>query len=254
MIRAITTLRTEKGMTQQQLAAAAGISKGAISNYENGHNGVAVRNLKKIADALGVTIAQLVSRADKASTAAENTAAAAVVQESTEDYSRPIPIESVPSVPGKKGNQLNFVENYVMLRFVTVAARAGFAEIGHTDPDLFDTIAVPVMPGETAEHLQRAWVFEVNGDSMEPTLYHGNRVICYPVSEGDWEYASDGVFVISYAGRLVIKRIKTNDLRTQKRVMLWSDNEQTGGKREALRHEIQGLWKVDRRDVAPKIY
>lgn len=122
------------------------------------------------------------------------------------------------------------------------------------DPSQFDTIAVPIMPHETHESLEKCWVFEINGDSMEPTLNHGQRIVAEPVNEGDWEYQSDRVFVISYAGYLVVKRIKTNDLRQKHYLNLWSDNEKKGGMKTAQRGEIRGIWKVLRLDRAPEIY
>ncbi|WP_345236912.1 S24 family peptidase [Hymenobacter saemangeumensis] len=144
---------------------------------------------------------------------------------------------------------------YAHLRFVPIVARATFAEMGDSpNPDEFDTIAVPIQPNDDLQRLEKCWVFEVNGDSMEPTVHHGQRIIAEPVNEGDWEYQSDRVYVVSYAGYLVVKRIKTNHLRTKHYLELWSDNEKKGGMKVAQRGEIKGIWKVLRLDRAPEIY
>jgi phage repressor protein C with HTH and peptisase S24 domain len=144
---------------------------------------------------------------------------------------------------------------YAYLRFVPIVARATFAEMGDTPRvDEFDTIAVPIQPNDDLRTLDKCWVFEVNGDSMEETLHHGQRIVAAPVNEGDWEYQSDRVFVVSYAGYLVVKRIKTNDLRKHGYLELWSDNEKKGGMKVAQRREIKGIWKVLRLDRAPEIY
>jgi phage repressor protein C with HTH and peptisase S24 domain len=144
---------------------------------------------------------------------------------------------------------------YAYLRFVPIVARATFAEMGDAPRvDEFDTIAVPIQPNDDLRTLDKCWVFEVNGDSMEETLHHGQRIVAAPVNEGDWEYQSDRVFVVSYAGYLVVKRIKTNDLRKHGYLELWSDNEKKGGMKVAQRREIKGIWKVLRLDRAPEIY
>ena len=49
------TLRRERGMTQEQLAKSAGLSKGAIGNYEAGkRKNISYNSIFRIADALGV--------------------------------------------------------------------------------------------------------------------------------------------------------------------------------------------------------
>jgi phage repressor protein C with HTH and peptisase S24 domain len=144
---------------------------------------------------------------------------------------------------------------YAYLHFVPIVARATFAEMGDTPRvDEFDTIAVPIQPNDDLRTLEKCWVFEVNGDSMEDTLHHGQRIVAQPINEGDWEYQSDRVYVVSYAGYLVVKRIKTNDLRKHNYLELWSDNEKKGGMKVAQRREIKGIWKVLRLDRAPEIY
>lgn len=144
---------------------------------------------------------------------------------------------------------------YAHLHFVPIVARATFAEMGDTPRvDEFDTIAVPIQPNDDLRTLEKCWVFEVNGDSMEDTLHHGQRIVAQPINEGDWEYQSDRVYVVSYAGYLVVKRIKTNDLRKHNYLELWSDNEKKGGMKVAQRREIKGIWKVLRLDRAPEIY
>jgi phage repressor protein C with HTH and peptisase S24 domain len=146
-------------------------------------------------------------------------------------------------------------DGYAYLRFVPIVARATFAEMGDAPRvDEFDTIAVPIQPNDDLRTLGKCWVFEVNGDSMEETLHHGQRIVAVPVNEGDWEYQSDRVYVVSYAGYLVVKRIKTNDLRKHGYLELWSDNEKKGGMKVAQRREIKGIWKVLRLDRAPEIY
>ncbi len=53
-------LRGKKGMTQQQLATAAGVSLGYIARLEPGRHDPKLSSLRKIAKALGVRLAKLV--------------------------------------------------------------------------------------------------------------------------------------------------------------------------------------------------
>jgi transcriptional regulator with XRE-family HTH domain len=55
----IRLIRESKGMTQDQLASAAGISKGLISAVENNKRNVSSQNLLHIANALGASIEYL---------------------------------------------------------------------------------------------------------------------------------------------------------------------------------------------------
>ena len=52
-------IRTAKGFTQESLADKIGVQKQTISRYENSDREPNVRNAKRIADALGVTLADL---------------------------------------------------------------------------------------------------------------------------------------------------------------------------------------------------
>lgn len=222
----IKSARKAAGFSQQSLADELGLTKQAISTYETGKANPSAQTLVKMSTILGVDIAHLMSK-----------------QGGAAEHSNLTPV-------GPAVNQ-----GFVYLRFVPIVARATFAEMGDSpNPDDYDTIAVPVQPDDDPKKLAKCWVFEVNGDSMEPTVWHGQRIVAEPVNEGDWEYQSDRVFVVSYAGYLVVKRIKTNDLRKHNYLELWSDNERKGGMKVAQRREIKGIWKVLRLDRAPEIY
>lgn len=52
-------MRLEKGLTQNQIAKKAGISRVAVGNYERGDRQPNLETSRKIADALGVPVADL---------------------------------------------------------------------------------------------------------------------------------------------------------------------------------------------------
>ncbi|MBW3128862.1 LexA family transcriptional regulator [Hymenobacter profundi] len=223
----IKSFRIQAALTQEQLGNKVGVTKASISAYEKGKAQPSDHVLSLLAKEFDLSIDSL--RGGILGDTRYNTA--------------PLLRKVVPF-------------GTVELTFISVPARATFAEVGASkaDFDQFGTIAVPIMPGESPEQLEKCVVFEVNGDSMEPTLNHGQRIVAEPVNEADWEYQSDRVFVVSYAGYLVIKRIKTNLLRQKSYLELWSDNEKKGGVKTAQRSEIRGIWKVLRLDRAPDIY
>lgn len=55
-------LRTERGMSQEALAAAAGASKATIQNWEAQRRSPSLRDACKVADALGVSLDDLAGR------------------------------------------------------------------------------------------------------------------------------------------------------------------------------------------------
>lgn len=63
----IRVIRTEKGITQRQLAEQLNVSNAAVSKWENGHGFPDISLLEPLADALDITVTELVSgcRAEK---------------------------------------------------------------------------------------------------------------------------------------------------------------------------------------------
>lgn len=57
----IRELRLQKRLTQEELAKRAGVTRTTICNIENGvQDDIKVKNLKGIADALGVSLSELI--------------------------------------------------------------------------------------------------------------------------------------------------------------------------------------------------
>lgn len=57
----IRTLRLEQGLSQEALADAAGIHRTYVGSVERGERNIALDNINALADALGVSPAQLVA-------------------------------------------------------------------------------------------------------------------------------------------------------------------------------------------------
>lgn len=58
----IRDIRLQKGMTQQQLADKLGVKQCTVSDYETGRVDLTLPKLVRIAEALGVTIYDLIGR------------------------------------------------------------------------------------------------------------------------------------------------------------------------------------------------
>jgi transcriptional regulator with XRE-family HTH domain len=60
----VKALRTERGMTQQQLGGVMGLSKNAVNDMEHGRKLTALDKVALMADFFGVSIDYLVGRSD----------------------------------------------------------------------------------------------------------------------------------------------------------------------------------------------
>ncbi len=135
------------------------------------------------------------------------------------------------------------VENsdWIEVPFVPLHARASFAET-YFDSNVneVETIKIRKRPGIKYE---KAKIFEVDGDSMEPTLVSGEQVLCEIIDPANWKFTT-GVVVVAFGNMVVIKRIKDNELANGK-LVLWSDNE-LGGKITLSNEteEIRRMYKV----------
>lgn len=135
------------------------------------------------------------------------------------------------------------IENteWIEVPFVPFHARASFAETYFdTNVREVETIKIRKRPGIKYE---KAKIFEVDGDSMEPTLISGEQVLCEIIDPANWRFTT-GVVVVAFGNMVVIKRIKDNELSNGK-LVLWSDNE-LGGKitLSSETEEIRRMYKV----------
>ena len=84
-------LRNEKGTTLDQLAASSGVSKRMISAYEAGENDITLSKLQNIANALGVSVSQLIGET-----------AIIELNESIPIYGKEVPFWNLPVSAGRR--------------------------------------------------------------------------------------------------------------------------------------------------------
>lgn len=115
-------------------------------------------------------------------------------------------------------------ENDERIVHVPVPAQAGYAG-EQLDPVLFKelpTYSLPDYKYKVGTHRS----FDVSGDSMEPTLFEGDKVVCSFLEPGLWESAlkDNYVYVIVTRGDVVVKRV-FNKIKEHRCVELQSDND-----------------------------
>ncbi len=107
---------------------------------------------------------------------------------------------------------------------VPVPAQAGYA--GELSNPTFiqdlPTYTLPDYKYKVGTHRS----FDVAGDSMEPTLFEGDKVVCSFLEPALWETSlkDNYVYVIVTRADVLVKRVH-NDIRENKRLNLISDNQ-----------------------------
>ena len=107
---------------------------------------------------------------------------------------------------------------------VPVPAQAGYAG-EELDPRFFEELPAYTLPDykyQVGTHRS----FDVSGDSMEPTLFEGDKVVCSYLEPGLWESSlkDNYVYVVVTRGDVLVKRV-FNKIRTGRCLELHSDND-----------------------------
>jgi phage repressor protein C with HTH and peptisase S24 domain len=93
---------------------------------------------------------------------------------------------------------------------VPVAAQAGYLD-QFNDPVYIQELPSFSLPGFEFRHgTYRA--FDISGDSMEPSIFQGEMVVCSYVDPDLWQYniRNNFVYVIITRGDIVVKRVQNN--------------------------------------------
>jgi len=106
---------------------------------------------------------------------------------------------------------------------VPIPAQAGYSTES-SDPTFIQdlpTFSLPDYKYKVGTHRS----FDVSGDSMEPTLFEGDKVICSFLEPTLWENAmkDNYVYVVVTNGDVLVKRVQ-NNLKEKKMLTLISDN------------------------------
>ena len=176
---------------------------------------------------------------------------------------------SAPTIPINSGQPHPFQEDVYaegfLLDLVPVdiphldpKARGGFIELGAgvsgrpLDLSHLDTVRLYVSSQEEAARYKNALVFTVDGDSMEPLMYTGQRVIGWQVPEAKWEQIHNKVCVVAYDDTVTIKAVRENELFTRGLLTLRAQNPDAGFL-PVRREQISSIWQVEEFFDRPKV-
>ncbi len=132
--------------------------------------------------------------------------------------------------------------NHERIVHVPVPAQAGYVDQFH-DPVFVESLPTYTLPDPNFNHgTYRS--FDVAGDSMEPVLYHGDKIICSYIESGYWKHAikNDQVYVFVTSQDIVVKRA-INRIRDGLGIQLVSDNDLYAPYDLSL-EDIREIWKV----------
>lgn len=215
MIERLKEIRLKFNKTQNEMAEIIGISRSTYTGIEKGKATLTERNKMLIIDKLNVNPIWF-----------ETGEGEMLKSNFTQSDVRNVDTQTM---------------NWIQIPFIPVHARATFAETFETEIHELSSITIPRLPGINYENGK---VFEVDGDSMEPTLITGEQVFCEYVDPADWKYITGPVVIAFGNNMIVVKRIKENNLANGE-LTLWSDNEM-GGKLtlHTEQDQIRRMYKV----------
>lgn len=135
--------------------------------------------------------------------------------------------------------------NGIQIPFIPIHAIALFIESFYnlSSHHQYNTYHITPRPGESLNPSEYI-VFEIEGNSMSPTIKPNSLILTKLIPEKQWEYA-EGVVVVIYGKSLILKRIKKNDLFGNNQILLSSDNPNHGDI-EIERSQIQAIYKAKR--------
>jgi hypothetical protein len=135
---------------------------------------------------------------------------------------------------------------YVDLPFPDFKALAHFGQHPGLSLQSFatsPTLRLYLAPDEMPERYVGAIVIEIFGESMEPELHNGDRMVVWHIPESKWEMLHNTVCVVSYDDTVTIKGIAENDLYEHNRLKLRAANPPTSYF-VVGRDKISSIWEV----------
>jgi len=125
---------------------------------------------------------------------------------------------------------------------VPVSAQAGYGGQLH-NPIYMEDLPTFTLPGDKFK-MGTYRCFDISGDSMEPTLFDGDQVVCSYIEKQYWDSLRDNyVYVIVTQNDVVIKRAK-NRIKDLMHLELFSDNNYYNPYIMQL-EEIKEIWYVN---------
>lgn len=182
-------LRKAKKVTQKEIADFLGVSNSAYSQYETGTREPSLEILTKLADYFGVTIDDILGRAEDEEQSQQQTSLT-----NFDPASIPVKYPKSATYPAPR------LEKETALIPILGSVRAGYDNFAEQNIEGY----IRVDESLKAVHPE-AFTLRVTGDSMEPEMSHGDYVICLP----DAEIRNNDVVIVCINGEIgTVKRIR----------------------------------------------
>ena len=164
-------IRRHKSLTQRHVARRIGVTEGTISKYEKEDSRLSLPVLRRLADALGTTIAAI---ADE------------------------VPFDGSPALE----------DEFALIPVFDVRASAGGGSLpGPDHAEYRNAYRRSWLRKVTAAPPENLVVIEVSGDSMFPTVAHGDHILVDPTQT---RIGTDGIYVIRKRDTIHVKRVTVN--------------------------------------------
>ena len=134
-------------------------------------------------------------------------------------------------------------EELVNVPYVSIDAKASFVESLYNNTYEEETYGIMAEGGEELNDTEYK-VFQIDGDSMTPSIPDKSKVLARIIPDTKWEEAS-GVVLVVYGKTLTIKRVLKNCLFDKNFITLKADNP-IHGQVDVERNEIRGMWQAIR--------
>ncbi len=135
-------------------------------------------------------------------------------------------------------------DEIIMVDYIPISATASFIE-SMTGGGYDEIEKYPIVPRNNERNEVKALrIFEVEGDSMFPTISARSLILAKKIPKSSWHYA-EGVVVAVFKEYIVVKRIARNALNTDNYILFSSDNKDYGEMTVALA-DLRGLYKAIR--------
>ncbi len=133
-------------------------------------------------------------------------------------------------------------EGVANVRFFAVTPTATFQEFCDGESEAPEYIPVVAPANEYID--ESSCVFEIHGESMLPMIPDKARVLCREIPPTKWHNISEGVIVIAYRDRFVIKRVIKNRLGNDDYLVIASDNPDYPGEETVSRADIRCIFQA----------
>jgi phage repressor protein C with HTH and peptisase S24 domain len=229
----LTKVREALGHNPQAFADLLGVSRPYITNIEKGRNKVPMEIASFLIETLNVAPDYIMS--GKGSMFLTKTEEAPKPTE-TANLSANLSANPTPKEKTKRTkNELATTASNLRVLVTTVDASgndnialvgtrvaAGYAQGGFIEPEFMQSLPTFSLP-DSAYRNGSFRAFQVSGDSMQPTLYEGDWVICRYIDNWAQGINDTFVYVVVTTDRPVVKRV-LNRLNERGQLTLQSDN------------------------------